>query len=158
MPNHGINLYLPCTGLTIISESHFAINESIIKFHEFNKNKFQLRHKSVKESFVIYILINNKNILHDFMLWNLQNDLEYNKKNITINISSRTIKERQKNIINIIVIKIYLSLTKKMIYILCERIIHNLHHFNSCVSLTIFSLILISSKFFWLLILTYVIS
>ena len=52
------------------------------------------------------------------------------KKNITINISSRTIKKRQKNIIDVIVIKIHLLSTKKMIYILCERVTRNLHHFQ----------------------------
>ena len=63
------------------------------------------------------------------MLWGLRNDFEYNKKNITINIFSRTIKERQKNIIDVIVIKIYFSLIKKVIYILCEQVTRNLHYF-----------------------------
>ena len=89
-----------------------------------------MRHKSVKENFVIYALINNESILHDFMLWDLRDDLEYNKKNTTINISSRTIKKRQKSIIDVIVIKIHLLSIKKMIYILCERITRNLHHFQ----------------------------
>ena len=106
----------------------FVHSLTAIKFHELNKNKFQLRHKSVKESFIIYALIKNKDILYDFMLWDSRNDLEYNKKNITINISSRTIKERQKSTIDVIVMKIHLSSTKKMIYTLCERVIYNLHH------------------------------
>ena len=87
-----------------------------------------MRHKSIKESFVIYALISNENILHDFMLWNSRDDLEYNKKNITINISSRTIKERQKSITDVIVMKIHLSSTKEVIYIFCERVTRNLHH------------------------------
>ena len=62
------------------------------------------------------------------MLWNSRDGLEYNKKNITINISSRTIKERQKNIINVTVMKIHFSSTKEVVYILCERVTRNLHH------------------------------
>ena len=107
-------------------ENHFAINESTIKFHELNKNKFQLRYKLIKKSFIIYVLINNKNILHNFILWDLRNDFEYNKKNITINIFSRTIRKCQKNIIEVIVMKIHFLLIKKIIYIFCERITHNL--------------------------------
>ena len=107
--------------LFIVFKNYFAINESTIKFHEFNKNKFYLQHKSIKKNFVIYVLINNENILHDFILWNSRNDLEYNKKNITVNIFLRTIKKRQKSIIDIIVMKIHLLSIKKMIYILCVR-------------------------------------
>ena len=62
------NIFRTQLFLFTVSESHFAIDESTIKFHELNKNKFQLRHKSIKENFVIYILISNENILHDFML------------------------------------------------------------------------------------------
>ena len=116
--------------LFIISENYFAVNKSAIKFHEFNKNKFQLRHKSVKENFIIYVLISNKNILHDFILWDSRDDLEYNKKNIMINIFSRTIKERQKSIIDVTVMKIHLLSTKEIIYILCERVTRNLHYFQ----------------------------
>ena len=47
---------------------------------------------------------------------------------MTINIFSRTIKERQKSTTDITVIKIHLSLTKEVIYILCEKVTRNLHH------------------------------
>ena len=123
-----LNVFRNQLFLFTVFENHFAINESTIKFHELNKNKFQLRHKSVKEDFIIYVLISNENILHDFMLWSSRDGLEYNKKNITINIFSRTIKKRQKSITDVIVMKIHFSSTKKMIYILCERITRNLHH------------------------------
>ena len=41
-----------------------------IEFHDRVKNKFRFTHKSTKENFVLYVLINDKNILHDFMLKN----------------------------------------------------------------------------------------
>ena len=47
-----------------------------------------------------------------------------------INIFLRTIKKRQKNIIDVIVMKIHLSLTKEVVYILCERVTRNLHYFQ----------------------------
>ena len=112
----------------IIFENHFAIDEFAIKFHDRMKNKLRLAHKSAKKNFVLYTLINDKDILHDFMLWEFRDDLEYHKKNITIDIFSRTIRERKKNIIEITVMKIHFSFTKKVIYILCERVTRNLRH------------------------------
>ena len=44
------------------------MNESAIKFHDRNSNKFRLAHKSAKKSFVLYALISEEDILHDFML------------------------------------------------------------------------------------------
>ena len=41
-----------------------------IEFHNRMKNKFRFTHKSVKKKFVLYVLINDKDILHDFMLKN----------------------------------------------------------------------------------------
>ena len=41
----------------INSESHFAIDEFAIEFHDRMKNKFRLAHKSAKKSFVLYSLI-----------------------------------------------------------------------------------------------------
>ena len=70
-------------------------------------------------------LVNDKNILHDFMLWKFRDDLEYHKNNITMNIFSKTIWERKKSITEIIVMKINFSLTKKIVYIFCERITRN---------------------------------
>ena len=46
-----------------------------------------------------------------------------------MNIFSKIIRKRKKNIIEIIVMKIHFSFTKKIIYIFCERITRNLDHY-----------------------------
>ena len=45
-----------------------------------------------------------------------------------MNISSKTIRKRKKNTIEITVMKINFSFTKKIIYTFCERITRNLRH------------------------------
>ena len=109
-------------------ESHFAIDEFAIEFHDRMRNKFRLAHKWARESFVLYSLISDRDILHDFMLWESRDDFEYHKNDITMNISSRTTRKRKKNTTEITAMKINLSFTKKVVYILCERITRNLRH------------------------------
>ena len=112
----------------IIFENHFAIDESTIEFHDRMKNKFRFTHKSTKKNFVLYVLINDRNILHDFMLWKSRDDFEYHKNDITMNIFSRTIRERKKSTTEITAMKINFSFTKKVVHIFCERITRNLRH------------------------------
>ena len=123
-----LNVFRNRLFLFIIFENHFAIDESTIEFHDRMKNKFRLLHKSAKKIFVLYVLINDKDILHDFMLWKFRDDLEYHKNDITIDIFSKIIRKRKKNITEIIVIKINFSFTQKVIYNFCERITRNLRY------------------------------
>ena len=123
-----LNVFRNQLFLFTVPGSHFAIDESAIKFHGLNRNKFQLRHKPAKEGFIIFALASNGSILHDFMLWGSRDGLEYNKKSTTVNISSRTTRERQKSTTEATAMKVHLSSTKEVVYTLCERVTRNLQH------------------------------
>ena len=56
----------------------------------------------------------DRDILHDFMMMKSRDDFENHKKNITINISSKTTRERKKNTTEIIVMKIHLAVTSML--------------------------------------------
>ncbi|KAG7004901.1 hypothetical protein G7Y79_00022g051220 [Physcia stellaris] len=108
--------------------SHFAIDESAVEFHGRMSNKFRLSHKSAGEGFVLYALASDKDILHDFMVWGSRDDLEYHKNGITIDILSRTTRERKKGTTEATAMEVNLSSTKGAVYTLCERVTRNLRH------------------------------
>ena len=111
-----------------VPDNHLAVNKSTIKFHSHNSNKFRLAHKPAKKGFVLYALASEKEILHDFMLWNSRDGLEYHKQGTTVNIPSRTTKERKKSTTEATAMKVHLPPTKRVVYTLCERVTRNLHH------------------------------
>ena len=127
---HVLNVFRNQLFLFTISDSHLIVNESAIKFHDRNSNKFRLAHKSAKKNFVLYVLISEKDILHDFMLWDSRDDLEYHKQSITINISSRITRERKKSTTEVTAMKMHLSSTKEVIYTLCERVTRDIRHLH----------------------------
>ena len=108
--------------------SHFAIDESAIEFHGRMRNKFRLAHKPAGESFVLYSLASDRGILHDFMLWGSRDGLEYHKDGTTVDIPSRTTRERKKGTTGATAMEVNLPPTKGVVHTLCERVTRNLRH------------------------------
>ena len=127
---HALNVFRNQLFLFTIPGSHLAVDESAIKFHGRNSNKFRLAHKPAKEGFVLYALASEGGILHDFMLWGSRDGLEYHKQGTTINIPSRTTRERKKSTTGATAMEVHLPPTKGVVYTLCERVTRDIRHLH----------------------------
>lgn len=80
----------------LIPSSHFAVDESAIKFHGCQRNTYLLANKPAKEGFVFYALASYGGIIHDFIVSSSQEGVNEVGKGIKVNLPTRSVRQRKK--------------------------------------------------------------
>ena len=106
----------------LIPSSHIAVDESTIKFYGRKSDKVLMRHKPAKEGFIIYTCASYGGAVHDFTLFSSQTGTETDSQGISINLPTRTTRERQRGSTGATATEVHLPPIKALVYTLCYRV------------------------------------
>ena len=106
----------------LLPSSHVAVDEITIKFHGHKKDLYKMDHKPAQFGILLYGVTSHGGLLHDFLVASSEEGLEGVKQGISIDLSTRDIRNRYRGDTGQEGSQIHLPMLKSVVYVLLRRL------------------------------------